>query len=116
MKTEVVYLENIDTEVTYLIGKNSADNFKVIDMSDQNDIWFHSKDESSCHVVAKITEDFTKKELLTIYKRGALLCKENTFKLKSLSNVPIIYTEIKNIEKTNQIGAVLTKNTKTILV
>jgi hypothetical protein len=43
------------------------------------------------------------------------LCKNNTNKLTSLSNVAIIYTQIKNITKTKTPGCVLTQNTKTIV-
>ena len=50
-----------------------------------------------------------------IIKTGAILCKNNTNKLKSISHIPIIYTQIKNITKTNIPGCVLTQNTKTIV-
>jgi predicted ribosome quality control (RQC) complex YloA/Tae2 family protein len=118
MKTQVVYFDNIKKEITYLIGENAADNFLVIDASDNptTDIWFHSKEGSSCHVVAKIPSDqqLNKKELMTICKKGGLLCKLNTSKLKKQSNVEIIYTKICNITKTNIDGLVHTINTKTL--
>ena len=69
MKTQVVYFDNIKKEITYLIGENAADNFIVIDASDfKTDIWFHSKEGSSCHVIAKIPGQLNKKELMTICK------------------------------------------------
>ena len=118
MKTQVVYFDNIKKEITYLIGENAADNFLVIDASDNptTDIWFHSKEGSSCHVVAKITghKQLNKKELMTICKKGGLLCKLNTPKLKKQSNVEIIYTKICNIKKTNIDGLVHTMETKTL--
>ena len=117
MKTQVIYFDNIKKEITYLIGENAADNFAVIDASDsETDIWFHSKDGSSCHVVAKIPfQRLNKKELMTICKKGGLLCKLNTPKLKKQSNVEIIYTKISNITKTNIDGLVHTTNTKTLI-
>lgn len=119
MKTQVVYFDNIKKEITYLIGENAADNFAVIDASNnpKTDIWFHSNEGSSCHVVAKIPGQLNKKELLTICKKGGLLCKLNTPKLKKQANVEIIYTKICNITKTNIDGLVHTTdtNTKTLI-
>jgi hypothetical protein len=59
--------------------------------------------------------DIDKKELRYVIKTGALLCKNNTNKLKSIKNVEIIYTQIKNITKTDIDGCVLTQNVKTII-
>jgi predicted ribosome quality control (RQC) complex YloA/Tae2 family protein len=118
MKTEVIYFQNLDQEITFYIGKNKHENFNVIDKGNPEDFWFHAKDESSCHVVAIIPEDedFTAKELQSIIKRGAMLCKENTLKISSLSNVEFIYTKVKNVIKTNIPGCVTTSNTKKIIV
>ena len=115
MKIETIYFLNIRKEFTYYIGQNEVDNFKIIDMSNPDDIWFHSSDNSSCHVILRITEPINKKELQTVCKKGALLCKENTNKLKKLSNVEFIYTYIKNIVKTEKNGCVITQNTKKIV-
>lgn len=116
MKKEIIDFK--DFEVIYLIGQNAKENFDVIDESSEDDLWFHSKDESSCHVVALLPFNivFEKNEKDMIIKHGALLCKINTNKLNNLKNVPIIYTEIKNITKTKQKGAVITQNTKTIII
>jgi predicted ribosome quality control (RQC) complex YloA/Tae2 family protein len=117
MKTQVIYFDNIKKEVTYLIGENAADNFVVIDASLDKDIWFHSKEGSSYHVVAKIPDNLlSKKELLTICKKGSLLCKLNTPKFKKQSNVEIIYTNVSNITKTNIDGLVHTTGAKTLLL
>lgn len=119
MKTQVVYFDNIKKEITYLIGENAADNFAVIDAANnpKTDIWFHAQDGSSCHVVAKMPsqQHLTKKELLTICKKGGLLCKLNTAKLKKQSNVEIIYTKTCNVTKTNIDGLVHTTDTKTLI-
>ena len=81
MKIEEIYIESLDKTVTFYIGKNAKDNFKIIDMCEPDDLWFHLKKESSCHVVALIAsiKDLEKKELQEIIKEGANLCKENTF-------------------------------------
>ena len=78
MKTENVYIQALDREIVFYIGKNQDDNFNVIDMGNENDLWFHAKDIPSCHVVCKIPDDVEKKDLRYIIKTGALLCKNNT--------------------------------------
>ena len=114
MKTENIFIEAIKREITFYIGKNKNENFEVIDNASVDDLWFHAKDESSCHVVCEMPDDINKKELKYIIKVGALLCKNNTNKLKNISNIEIIYTQIKNVTKTSIPGCVTTQNTKII--
>jgi predicted ribosome quality control (RQC) complex YloA/Tae2 family protein len=115
MKTEIVFIQAVKREITFHIGKNQNENFDVIDNGSNQDIWFHAKDISSCHVVCELPDDIGKKDLRCIVKVGALLCKNNTNKLKQLKNVEIIYTKLENVTKTNTPGCVLTQNTKTIV-
>ena len=117
MKIETFTFPNIKFPITYFIGKNAYDNFKIIDISKPNDLWFHINNISSCHVIANISEPeyefLTKKQFLTIIKKGALLCKQNTTKVKEEKKIEIIYTQVKNLVKIPQEeGSVLTKNTK----
>jgi len=51
-----------------------------------------------------------------IIKKGAILCKQNTNKLKSCKNVSIIYTNITNVTKTDILGSVIATNTKCIFI
>jgi predicted ribosome quality control (RQC) complex YloA/Tae2 family protein len=115
MKTEIVFIQGLKKEVTFYIGKNQSENFEVIDKGSPDDLWFHAKDVSSCHVVCELPANLNKKEISYIIKTGALLCKNNTNKLKGLSNVEIIYTKIENITKTKVHGCVITENTKKIV-
>ena len=108
MKTETVFIQGLKREIVFHIGKNKEDNFEVIDNG-------KSKDISSCHVVCELPEDIDKKDMRYIIKTGALLCKNNTAKLKSQKNVEVIYTQIQNVTKTKIPGCVLTENTKTIV-
>ena len=76
MKTEIVYFENIKEEITFYIGKNDKDNFDVIDIGKPNDIWFHSNEGSSCHVIAKIPENINinkKKNVYNYQKRSFIM-------------------------------------------
>ncbi len=113
MKEKTVYFDNM--VVTYYIGTNALDNFAVIDKGSPDDYWFHAKDVSSCHVVAKITFAEGGIDKRTIIKRGALICKQNTSKLKSLNNVEFIYTKVKNVTKT-EIAGLVTLTNQTIIV
>ncbi len=117
MKTEIVYIEKIHAEITFYIGTGPKDNFEVIDMGEPDDIWFHAKDESSCHVVVELPDDIQldKSELKTIIKKGARLCKQHTNKLNNNKDTAFIYTPVKNVTKTKIAGCVLTKDTKIII-
>lgn len=116
MKIETIFVKELNSEVIFYIGKNKEDNFSIIDISNKQDLWFHANNISSCHVVAKMPDEITKKNTKYIIKLGALLCKNNTNKLKNQKNIEIIYTQIKNIEKTNIIGCVNVKNEKVIII
>jgi predicted ribosome quality control (RQC) complex YloA/Tae2 family protein len=115
MLMEVIYLKNINKNITFCIGKNAQDNFDIIDASLPEDMWFHVKDLPSCHVVAKIPEGTDRKEMRSIIKRGALLCKMHS-KYKASDKLEIIYTRIKNIQKTDTPGSVITSSISSISI
>lgn len=115
MKLENIFIKELQREIIFHIGKNKKDNFQIIDNGKDEDIWFHAKNDSSCHIVCEINYEYSKDELKKIAKLGALLCKNNTNKLKNMRNVEIIYTFLKNVTKTEIEGCVTTTNTKTIV-
>jgi predicted ribosome quality control (RQC) complex YloA/Tae2 family protein len=116
MKIENLFLQGLNREITFYIGQNKNENFDVIDKGESDDLWFHANEVSSCHVVANIPKDISQKEIKYIIKAGAMLCKRYTNKLKSLLDVEIIYTQIKNIEKTQEMGCVKVINQKIIKI
>ena len=116
MKTEALYLQGLNREITFYIGQYKNENFDVIDKGEPDDLWFHANEISSCHVIAIIPKDITRKDLKYIIKAGAMLCKKHTNKLKSLSEIEVIYTQVKNIEKTQYLGCVKVINQKKIIV
>jgi hypothetical protein len=116
MKTLNLFLQGLNRDITFNIGENKIDNFNILDISNVDDLWFHSYESSSCYVVAKIPNNIINKEMKYIIKAGAILCKNYTNKLKKLKNVEIIYTQIKNIEKTEYKGCVRAINEKKIIV
>ena len=103
-------------DVVYYIGTNAEDNFAVIDKGEPTDYWFHANDISSCHVVVSIPDDIDKKGLRTIIKRGALICKQNTNKLRTLNDVEIMYTKVKNVIKTDIPGLVNINGSTKIII
>jgi predicted ribosome quality control (RQC) complex YloA/Tae2 family protein len=114
MKTEIVFINALKREVTFYIGKNQSENFEVIDKGANDDLWFHAADISSCHVVCQVPSDIDKNKLRYIITTGAILCKNNTNKLKTMKNVNIIFTKIYNVVKTGVPGCVVATNTKLI--
>ena len=116
MKTEIITIQPLKREITFYIGKSKEDNFDVIDAGNENDLWFHASHDSSCHIVCEVPDNIDRSDMKYIIKMGALLCKNNTNKLKTQKNVEIIYTQIKNITKTAIAGCVQTTNTKTIII
>ena len=117
MKTILRYIAALGDDIEYIIGKNSRDNFTIIDNSSDNDIWFHINNEPSGHVIASMPDDitFSKKQLRQIITQGALVCKEHS-KYKSQRNLEVIYAYVKNVEKTDIIGRVSIVNSKIISV
>lgn len=121
MKIIEIYFNNLNMKIKYYIGKNDQDNFNIIDINKDNyinkdtDIWFHIKNDSSCHVIASIPNELLNKNINCIIKYGGQLCKHNTNKYKSVKRpVEIIWTQLKNVKKTETIGTVLTEHTKVI--
>jgi predicted ribosome quality control (RQC) complex YloA/Tae2 family protein len=128
------FIPSLKINVVYKIGKDAQNNFELIDKAHQNDIWFHLKDVSSCHVIACLkniqytTRDdelpnfydinfdtLDKKEKQQIITQGALLCKQYS-KLKSAKNVNIVYAKIEDVYKTDVPGSVFTYKSKVIVV
>ena len=91
------------------VGENAKDNWNLIDASSPDDIWFHTSDYPSSHVV--VDAPIPKQVII----RCCCICKSHS-KAKSIKNAEIIYTSIKNISKTNIVGQVTTKNVKSIKI
>ena len=118
MKTINIHFPELNKIISYLIGQNKKDNFAVIDEGVEDDIWFHAKDDSSCHVICILPNELilNEQQKRLLVQKGAEICKMFTRKLISLHKVPILYTEIKNVTKTKTLGLVNAINTNTIIV
>ncbi len=129
------YIPSLKINVVYKVGKNAQNNFELIDLADNNDLWFHVNKISSCHVIACFKnrtinpnnheenpnyydidfDNLDKKQKQQIITQGALICKQFS-RVKNQKNVEIIYTKIENICKTEIIGEVTAFKTKSIII
>jgi predicted ribosome quality control (RQC) complex YloA/Tae2 family protein len=106
----------LSKDIVYRYGKNAIGNFTIIDMATPDDVWFHISNDSSAHVIACLPlEKLDKKQKHQIIKQGALLCK-NISKYKNKKDVEIIYSKVRDIEKTETVGMVVVKNGKSIKI
>lgn len=115
MKIEEINFPNLERSVIFTIGNNAKENHEIIDLSKENDMWFHVDNLPSCHVVASLPDNITKKELKSIIKKGAEFCKQYS-KYSSHKNLHISYTLIKNVKKTKVLGSVILTNHKIIVI
>jgi len=99
---------------TIIVGKNKKENFDIIDDAVDTDLWFHVHNESSCHVILKNTNKIRDIPLQVI-KRCAYLCKINS-KSKIQRKCTVVYTQIKNVIKTEIVGQVLVSSYKSVNV
>ena len=128
------YIPSLKKMIVYKVGKDAQNNFDLIDEANKDDLWFHLKDHSSCHVIACLKniqytyrddelpnfydidfDSLEKKEKQQIVTQGALLCKQFS-ELKSKKNIFVIYTKIEDVHKTDITGRVLTYKNKLIVV
>lgn len=111
MKTFKIIDNNLESELDVFLGENAQDNWDIIDISSQNDIWFHLDDKPSPHVVLKIPDNLKKKVHKQTILYCGMICKQYS-KYDNHKNISIIYTEIKNVTKGKEIGSVFTKKTQ----
>ena len=120
MKTIEISVNNIPNQtLVYYIGQNKQENHDLINRSKPTDWWFHGVSISSCHVVADIPIDIylNKKQLKTIIKHGAILCKKQmSNKLSSNEPQEIQYTQIKHVTNILPIGKVSVETSKIIRI
>lgn len=105
MKTIIRNIQGF--ELSYHIGQNAAENFEIIDNSEEHDLWFHIESAPSCHVVVSLeNHKYDKKQLHKIAVQGAILCKQYS-RYKSDKNICVVYCRICDIIKSKEfIGTV----------
>ena len=117
MKTEYVKVSGIPGPIEFWIGSNAQDNFDMIDEADQYDMWFHVNNESSGHVIARISDnkELNKKLLNKIIIQGGVICKKHS-KYKSKQDLEIVYTRVFDIVKTHTTGKVILRSSKVFTI
>ena|ERR1700744_1475363 len=114
MKIQNIFDTKCEKELTIWIGTDAQDNWDIIDKASQFDYWFHLDDKPSCHVILRLPDKKTKVNKQSLIHCAAL-CKENS-KYKDHKKITVIYTEIKNISKGEDVGSVFTKRVNRIIV
>ena len=99
------------------VGKDSASNDLLsMKYTSQNDLWFHVRGTSGSHTVLKAPEGSTgiPKEIIKI----AAAISAYYSKAKNAGNVPVAYTEAKNVQKYKgaKSGSVVIKGEKIVKV
>jgi predicted ribosome quality control (RQC) complex YloA/Tae2 family protein len=115
MKTFKVFDNLINEELEIIMGKSADENWKIIDDSNENDIWFHLDDFPSCHVILKTKGKDLKELNKQTFIHCASICKENS-KYCNMKNISVIYTKIKNVKKADTVGSVTTTSTKKLKI
>ena len=83
-------------------------------MCNPEDVWFHVDGRSSAHVIlVNATNEKLNKIPKKVIKRCACICKAST---KESAKCVVIYTQRKNVEKTDVLGCVMPRETKTITI
>jgi len=113
MKVVTRYIECIKTDIEYVVGKDAADNFKILYYSGHDDIWFHVDGTTSAHVIAKIPtgRSIDKKHMLRIIKQGAVICKEVS-KYASCKKLRIVFASVNDVMPTEKVGTVIVSKAK----
>lgn len=96
------------------VGKNNIQNdYLTLKFADKNDIWLHTKNIPGSHVIIKSKGPVPETTLLEAATLASFYSKA-----KNSSNVPVDYTEVKNVRKMSgaKPGMVIYYTNKTIYV
>lgn len=116
MKEDFIIDNKSEIKLIYWIGENAQDNWDIISKANQNDIWFHVAGSSSSHIILRMPnkvslKDISKQTLI----HCSSVCKQHS-KSKNNNKVKIVFTEIKNVKKADKPGAVYTKKERYITI
>lgn len=105
MKNTTIVID--DKEYVVVIGENKLDNENVIKTSKPNDTYFHFNNISGPHIVLRNNGDIIPKRYLVEVAKLLFLYKKSAPK-----NSGVLYTDVKNVILTNEIGCVILNKTK----
>lgn len=98
-----------------LIGRNNLQNDQLtLRLANNSDIWLHTKDFPSAHVILR-TKGTTPPDEVVLY--AAELCAAHS-RAKQSDNVPVDYTEVRNVKKPRgaKAGMVIYDHYRTVYV
>jgi len=114
MKEFIFHWNN--NEYYIYVGINANSNWKLLDNALPYDILFHVDKYSSSYIILNNKDIQLLKDIpRQVIKRCACLCKSHSSS-KSLKNINIKYTFIKNCNKGTVEGEVYMNNTKYIII
>lgn len=91
MKELLIDFDGIEHRVW--VGSNAHDNWRVIEQSEEDDVWFHLDDVPSCHVVLQHSEHINR----SILKHCAAICKSYTNKYRGKRKPHVVATSVSNL-------------------
>lgn len=100
-------IEFIDNDIIYKLGQNAQENFDLIDqalLNNKDYWWVHLNDYPSGHCIIETTK--INNQMINVAGR---LIKMHS-KYDSLKSLKLVYTQVKNIKKTQTLGQVTILN------
>jgi predicted ribosome quality control (RQC) complex YloA/Tae2 family protein len=107
MLVKNIYIEEKCYEI--VMGENARENDMIIKNGHPMDLWFHLSNVPSAHLVIKNRGDKIPRRYIN--EISSMLFENNK---KYMKNTNVIYTEIRNVKRTDVPGRVITKKVETI--
>jgi hypothetical protein len=112
MKIIKKYIPSLKREIEYMVGEIPEDNFKMIDKSHGDDLWFNVQGFASGNVVVNIYGiNMNKTQLRQVILQGAILCKQQS-KYYFMSNLVVLYNRVNRLVKSDTVGYVISTSSK----
>lgn len=112
MKVIKKYIPSLKKDIDYIVGEKPQDNFDMIDKSHGDDIWFNVQGFSVGHVVVNLFGmNLDKKQRRQIILQGAILCKQQST-YYFMSNLAVLYNNVNQLVKSDNVGILISKNSK----
>ena len=113
MKQVECVFSNLSEPVVFRIGSCAKENTELIKASDPDDVWVHLDAYPSAHVIFTPPASANKKQLRTLIKRAAELCRRHTNSCKD-NSAKSCYTEVRNLVLGDRDGSVTVGHRKVI--
>jgi predicted ribosome quality control (RQC) complex YloA/Tae2 family protein len=97
------------------IGQNAQENWKLLDESNANDMFFHLSSFPSCYVMLQYSQSLDTDHVYDpdTIQICAKLCKEHN-KYKLMNNIKVSYCKVSNLDKGEVTGEVYYKSNRKV--